>query len=293
MLQLPDLHVPTGMLEMNYGCGATVGPRDLHGGDTVLYVGVGGGLEALQFAYFTRRKGSVIAVDPVGAMRQKAADHFLEAAALNPWFDPEFIVLMDGHALDLPVRDNSVTIAAQNCLFNVFTAADLHRAIAEVARALMPGGMFSTSDPITPVPLPAELTNDERLRARCLSGCQTLPAYLQALTDAGFGRVEVRARYPYRLLTPGEYPVLTAPVLLESVEVAAFKVPPGPYGPEIFTGRTAIFQGPEPKRTDGHGHTMRCGIPLPVSDAAADALAKLPGVIITPPTYHARTGGCC
>jgi epoxyqueuosine reductase QueG len=43
------------MLAMNYGCGSTIDPRDLRADDTILYVGVGGGLEALQFAYFARR----------------------------------------------------------------------------------------------------------------------------------------------------------------------------------------------------------------------------------------------
>src|SRR4051812_16575443 len=68
--RLPGLNVPPVMLEMNYGCGSTVDPRDVRGADTVLYVGVGGGLEAFQFAYLTRRPGSVIAVDPVAEMRE-------------------------------------------------------------------------------------------------------------------------------------------------------------------------------------------------------------------------------
>src|SRR6266513_2701786 len=87
---LPDLHVPPIMLEMNYGCGSTVNPRDLKPNDTILYVGVGGGLEALQFAYFARRPGGVIAVDPVAAMRDKARSNFLEAARFNSWFRPDF-----------------------------------------------------------------------------------------------------------------------------------------------------------------------------------------------------------
>src|SRR6516225_8767831 len=98
---LPDLHVPPVMLAMNYGCGSTVDPRDLRQQSTVLYVGVGGGLEALQFAYFTRRPGGVIAVDPVAEMRDRARANFVEAARLNPWFRPEFITLLDGSALDL------------------------------------------------------------------------------------------------------------------------------------------------------------------------------------------------
>src|SRR5262245_32603986 len=104
---LPGLQVPRVMLEMNYGCGSTVDPRDRRGDDTALYVGVGGGLEALQFAYFTRQPGGVVAVDPVAAMRAQARANFAEAARLNPWFRPEFITLLDGNALALPVAAGS------------------------------------------------------------------------------------------------------------------------------------------------------------------------------------------
>jgi SAM-dependent methyltransferase len=289
----PDLQVPPEMLEMNYGCGTTVDPRDLRGSDTVLYVGVGGGLEALQFAYFTRRPGGVIAVEPVAEMRARARANFAAAARLNPWFEPAFVTLLDGNALALPVADSSVTVAAQNCLFNVFMSEHLGQALADVIRVLQPGGLFSTSDPITPEPLPPSLTTDAYLRARCLSGCQTLPDYLAAITAAGFGRVEVRSRSPYRCLSPSAYPALPAAVMLESIEMAAFKVPDGPDGPAIFTGRTATYIGPEAHWEDGAGHVFERGIPLAVSDSAAVRLARHRDVILTEPTYHCRGGGCC
>src|SRR4051794_9316229 len=65
--KLPGLSVPRAMLERNYGCGTTVHPRDLADARTVLYVGVGAGMEALQMSYFVRRPGGVIAVDTVDA----------------------------------------------------------------------------------------------------------------------------------------------------------------------------------------------------------------------------------
>src|SRR6516164_492273 len=139
---LPDLVIPRVMLEMNYGCGSTVDPHDLHGDDTILYVGVGGGLEALQFAYFARRPGGVLAVDPVADMRDAAHRNFEEAARFNPWFRPDFVTLLDGTALALPVPDGCATLVAQNCLFNVFTPADMKTALTQVIRALKPGGMF-------------------------------------------------------------------------------------------------------------------------------------------------------
>src|SRR5713226_9698884 len=121
----PDLKIPAIMQEMNYGCGSTVDPRDLRGNDTILYVGVGGGLEALQFAYFARRPAGVIAVDPVAEMRDAARQNIEEAVRLNPWFRLEFVTLLTGTALALPVPDGCATLVAQNCLFNVFTPDDL------------------------------------------------------------------------------------------------------------------------------------------------------------------------
>lgn len=291
--QLPDLRIPPAMIAMNYGCGSTVSPRDLHADDTVLYVGVGGGLEALQFAYFTRRPGSVIAVDPVPDMRAKAKANLEEAARLNPWFRPEFVSIVEGDAFALPAKNNSVSIAAQNCLFNVFATGDLARALGEVMRVLQLGGMFSTSDPITPVPLPASFAANERLRARCISGCLTYEQYIAALAEAGFGRIEVRGRFPYRYLHPREYADLSAPVMLESIEAAAFKVPDGPDGPEVFTGRTATYAGSEESWRDEHGTTLRRGMPANVSDAAASRLARVPDIVLTGPTWHSKGTGCC
>jgi SAM-dependent methyltransferase len=289
---LPGLHVPHIMQQMNYGCGSTVDPRELVEGDTVLYVGVGGGLEALQFAYCTRRVGGVIAVDPVAAMRDAARANFAEAARLNPWFDVDFVRVLDGTALDLPVDTGTVTVVAQNCLFNVFMPDDLRQALGEVFRVLKPGGFFATSDPIAPAMLPEAFRADAVARARCLSGCQTFDDYIAAMTSAGFGRIDVRARFPYRVVTPHEYPSLPAAVLLESVEIVAYKVPDGPDGPAVFTGRTAIYAGAEESFDDGAGHVLPRGIPIAVSDIAAQRLARLPDVVVTPSTYHGR-GGCC
>src|SRR5262249_32457834 len=120
-----------------------------------------------------------------------------------------------------------------------------------------------------------------------------LEDYLAALTNAGFGRVDVRARFPYRYLSPAEYPELSQGVMLESVEVAAYKLPDGPDGPMIFTGRTATYTGPAEQFDDGQGHTLPRGVPTPVSAAAAARLAKLPDMVLTPPTWHAKPGGCC
>jgi SAM-dependent methyltransferase len=116
MWLLPDLDMPKIMEKMNYGCGSTVNPRDLVRSPTVLYVGVGGGMELLQFAYFSRREGAVIGVDMVDEMLMASAENFKEAERLNPWFNRNFVSLRKGDALNLPIEDNTVDVVAQNCL---------------------------------------------------------------------------------------------------------------------------------------------------------------------------------
>lgn len=291
---LPDLVVPARMLEMNYGCGTTVHPRDLVGAPTVVYVGAGGGLELLQFAYFSRRPGAVIGIEPVAEMRAAARANLAEAARTNPWFREEFVDLRDGDALALPLDDAVADVTAQNCLFNIFRHAELARALAEIHRVLRPHGRFVSSDPIAPCELPAHLEDDERLRAMCLSGAITYGRYVDTLVATGFGTIEVRARRPYRVLDPARFGVVR-PLLLESIEVAAIKDPIPADGPCVFTGRTAIYFGPEPAFDDGAGHVMTRDAPLAVCDKTAAALERqgAADLLVTPSTWFYDGGGCC
>lgn len=291
---LPGLVVPDRMKEMNYGCGTTVHPTDLAGSGVVLYVGVGGGLELLQFAYFCRRPGAVIGVDPVAEMRRAARENLAEAARLNPWFREEFVRIEEGDALSLPLPDGSVGVAAQNCLFNIFEEGDLARALAEVHRVLEPGGRFVLSDPIAPTELPAHLRNDARLRAMCLSGAMTFERYIERIVEAGFGTIEIRGRRPFRVLDPLRYGT-AQPILLESIEAAAIKVPVPGDGPCVFAGQTAIYFGSEDVFDDGQGHVLLRDIPLPVCQKTAERLAAAgrPDLLVTPPTWFYDGGGCC
>ena len=110
--QLPGLRIPARMLAMNYGCGSTVNPRDLTGSPTVLYVGVGGGMELLQFAYFSRRPGAVIGVDVVSEMLDAARANMQEAEQQNDWFSRDFVDLRPGDARDVKkARERLVEVA--------------------------------------------------------------------------------------------------------------------------------------------------------------------------------------
>lgn len=291
---LPGLDMPKIMLEMNYGCGSTVNPRDLVNEPTVLYVGVGGGMEVFQFAYFSRKKDGVIGIDVVDEMIDACIANLKIAEKTNPWFTADFVDIRKGSALELPVADNSIDIAAQNCLFNIFDKEDLSKALKEMYRVLKPNGRLVLSDPVTEDEMPESLKNDERLRALCLSGSLPLKEYIKMMTDVGFGTIEIRAKRPYRVLDPKHYDTDKL-IYLESVEVCAIKDPMPSDGPCVFTGKTAIYYGDETFFDDHNGHTLLANQPLAICDKTADALKNLKreDIFISESTYFYDGGGCC
>lgn len=292
--QLPGLSMPKIMQEMNYGCGTTVHPRDLANDPNILYVGVGGGMELLQFSYFSRKKSGVIGVDVVDEMLQASRENFVQAEEENDWFNSDFVELKKGDALDLPLAAESIDVAAQNCLFNIFKADELKKALQEMYRVLKPHGRLVMSDPICDQTMPDHLREDEKLRALCLSGSIPMKDYIKMLTDVGFGTVEIRAKRPYRVLSPNHYDV-EENIIIESLEVCAIKDPMPSDGPCVFTGKAAIYYGKDEYLDDEKGHVLIQNQPLAVCDKTADAMANLnrSDIHITDSTYFYDGGGCC
>lgn len=292
--ELPGLKIPKIMQEMNYGCGSTVHARDLNNNPKILYVGVGGGMELLQFAYFSRQKNGVIGVDVVDEMLEASLQNFSIAETENSWFKKEFVDLRKGDALNLPVSDNSIDVAAQNCLFNIFKSEELKKAISEMYRVLKPHGRLVMSDPICEQPMSETLRNNAQLRALCLSGSIPINAYINMLTDAGFGTIEIRARKPYRILDPIHYPTDEL-IYIESIEIAAIKDPVPEDGPCIFSGKAAIYYGKDSYFDDKKGHVLIKNQPLAICDKTANALKNLKrnDIFISESSFHYDGGGCC
>lgn len=292
--ELPGLKIPKIMQEMNYGCGSTVHARDLNNNPRILYVGVGGGMELLQFAYFSRQRNGVIGVDIVDEMLGASKQNFNIAETDNSWFKKEFVDLRKGDALNLPVSDNSIDVAAQNCLFNIFKAAELKKAISEMYRVLKPHGRLVMSDPICEQPMSETLRNNDQLRALCLSGSIPMNEYINMLTDAGFGTIEIRARKPYRILDPIHYPTDEL-IYIESIEIAAIKDPIPADGPCVFSGKAAIYYGSDNFFDDEKGHVLVKNQPLAICDKTANALKNLKrnDIFISESTFHYDGGGCC
>jgi len=292
--QLPDLEIPEKMLEMNYGCGSTVNPRDLVNNPSILYVGVGGGMEVLQFAYFSRKNSGVIGIDPVTEMINACGTNLLEAEKSNNWFSNDFVDLREGDALSLPIENETIDVAAQNCLFNIFHDEELDTALKEMYRVLKQHGKLVLSDPVCEQIIPENLKNNEQLRALCLSGAVSLGEYLKRLISIGFGTIEVRAKRPYRLLDPNHYDTNEL-IFIESVEICAIKDPMPKDGACVFTGKTAIYYGNDELFDDKKGHVLLQNQPLSVCDKTAGVLRSLgrDDIFISESTYFYDGGGYC
>jgi SAM-dependent methyltransferase len=292
--KFPGLEIPMIMQEMNYGCGSTISAQDLINNPKILYVGVGGGMELLQFSYFSRQIGGVIGVDVVDEMLEASRLNFKIAEQQNDWFKSEFVELKKGDALNLPIEDESIDVAAQNCLFNIFKTEDLKKALQEMYRVLKPNGRLVMSDPTCEQPMNDALRNDDHLRALCLSGSIPIADYIKALTDVGFGTIEIRGRRPYRILDTVNYPTDEL-IFIESIEVCAIKDPMPGDGACVFTGKAAIYYGSENHFDDKKGHILLKNQPIAVCDKTAAALASLNrnDIFISESTFHYNGGGCC
>lgn len=117
---------------------------------------------------------------------------------------------------------------------------------------------------------------------------------MKRLTDVGFGTLEIRARRPYRVLSPRHFATKEL-IRIESVEICAVKDPMPADGPCVFTGRTAIYYGDADHFDDGKGHVLRPNQPLAVCDKTAGALGRLgrDDLYLSESTWFYDGGGCC
>jgi hypothetical protein len=100
-----------------------VHPGDLAASASIVYLGVGGGLELLQFAYFSRLRGGVIGFEVVDEIALRCSKNLDLAEEINPWFQRSFVDLRKGDAFDLPIEDGVIDVAPQNLPRDAFPRA--------------------------------------------------------------------------------------------------------------------------------------------------------------------------
>jgi SAM-dependent methyltransferase len=120
-------------------------------GSVVLDIGCGAGMDLLLAARRIGPGGRAIGVDTTEAMRERAA-------AGAAFCGLTTVDVRDGDATHLPVDDRSVDVVISNGVLNL--VPDKHRAVAEIARVLRPGGRVQLADIIMSEVLPDDALRD-------------------------------------------------------------------------------------------------------------------------------------
>jgi SAM-dependent methyltransferase len=164
------------------GCGVPTAVADLHPGEVVLDLGSGAGTDVLIAARRVAPGGRVIGLDMTPEMLELARRNVAAAGVDN-------VELVEGYLEEIPLPDGSVDVVISNCVINL--AADKHAVLREAARVLRPGGRVAVSDVIADPGMDAGTRADMAEWTGCIAGALTEAGYRSALSDAGFGDIEI------------------------------------------------------------------------------------------------------
>ncbi|HET9075244.1 MAG TPA: class I SAM-dependent methyltransferase [Solirubrobacteraceae bacterium] len=156
----------------------------------VVEIGAGNGLN---FAHYPNTVTEVIAVEPEPFLRERA----LEAAASAP----VPVRVLDGVAEALPLQDASVDAAV--CCLVLCSVADPRRAIAEIERVLVPGGVLRLLEHVRSDGGHARMQRSldlSRIWPTLAGGCRCSRETLATVESAGFSVTQRREQiFPPRL----------------------------------------------------------------------------------------------
>jgi arsenite methyltransferase len=177
---------------MGLGCGSPTAVASLKKGEVVLDLGSGSGIDVFIAASKVGPKGRVIGVDMTKEMVSRAA----RLAKANGYKNVEFRL---GEIEKLPVEDGSVDTIISNCVINLSTEKD--KVFREAYRVLKPGGRLTISDIVSEKPVPVALKDDLDAWSACIAGALEKDDYLERMTGAGFGKVDVTAERDFYVET--------------------------------------------------------------------------------------------
>jgi SAM-dependent methyltransferase len=174
--------IPEAALLASLGCGNPTAHAQLHGGEVVLDLGSGGGIDVLLSAKRVGPSGFAYGLDMTDEMLALAEKNRAEAGVENVKF-------LKGHIEEIPLSDHSVDVIISNCVINL--SGDKGRVIREAFRVLKPGGRFAVSDIVWRRPVPEAVRTNVNLWTGCIAGALLEQEYRDKLAAAGFVSVTV------------------------------------------------------------------------------------------------------
>jgi len=184
-------NLPAEAVAASLGCGNPTALLPLKGGETVLDLGSGGGIDVLLSARRVGPAGKVYGLDATDDMLALARENQRKAGLGNA----EFVEFLKGTIESIPLPDCSVDVIISNCVINL--SADKDAVLREAFRVLKPGGRFAVSDVVSRGPVTDELRHDMALWVGCISGALSEDEYAGKLRQAGFENVSLETWREY------------------------------------------------------------------------------------------------
>lgn len=197
--------LPAEALLASLGCGNPTALAELHGGETVLDLGSGGGIDVLLSARRVGPTGKAYGLDMTDAMLALALENKAKAGVTNVEF-------LKGHIEAIPLPSNTVDVIISNCVINL--SGDKRAVLKEAFRVLKPGGRFAVSDVVTCAGLPDAVKESMALWTGCVAGALEEREFIDLLTDAGFENASIE---PTRVYTRDDAAALLQGTGLESL----------------------------------------------------------------------------
>jgi len=174
--------LPEAAANASLGCGNPFAIASLSGGETVLDLGSGGGIDVILSARRVGPEGRVYGLDMTDEMLDLARRNAAEAGVTNVEF-------LKGRIEQIPLPDDAVDVVISNCVINLST--DKGKVLKEVARVLRPGGRFAVSDVVADPDIDEATRRDLALWTGCIAGALTTERYRSLLEAAGLVQVEI------------------------------------------------------------------------------------------------------
>lgn len=185
--------VPPQILAAFAGVGCPLRDGGIRRGDVVLDVGAGSGTDTMIASALAGEGGKVIAFDLTQAMLVRLRAASRDVGVSN-------VVVIQGDAEHLPLRDGSVDVVMSNGALNL--VPDKRRAFAELFRVSRPEGRLRVADVVISRPVPLGGRSDPELWAECVVGASIDEDYLADFEEAGFAAVKVERELDYFTHSP-------------------------------------------------------------------------------------------
>jgi arsenite methyltransferase len=174
--------LPEAAANASLGCGNPLAVASLTGGETVLDLGSGGGIDVILSARRVGPEGKVYGLDMTDEMLDLARRNAAESGVTNVEF-------LKGRIEQIPLPDEAVDVVISNCVINLST--DKGKVLGEVARVLRPGGRLAVSDVVADPDIDAATRRDLEQWTGCIAGALTTGQYRSLLEQAGLGSIEI------------------------------------------------------------------------------------------------------